>query len=89
MKLVLVEWLDAYGGGNEGWHSLETALKTKPSYGRTAGYMLHEGIEHGIEYILVSPHLMLDTEGALVVDSELAIPKVWIKEIKVLGSVSI
>lgn len=72
MRLVLVEWVDAYGGGRYGWRPLDS-MADKPAPCTSVGYLLR----HTKEEIVIVPHLQEETWG----DGEIAIPTGWVKRI--------
>jgi hypothetical protein len=80
--MVLVNWLDASGGHDQGWRGLRDVKSAKPSRGRSLGFLVATGELDGIEFLVVCPHMVgtKNIEG----DGEIAIPKSWVLDIKFL-----
>ena len=41
--MVLVNWLDASGGNDQGWRSLRDVKSAKPARGRSMGFLVYTG----------------------------------------------
>lgn len=80
--MVLVNWLDAAGGYDQGWRSIEDVKRAKPARGRSLGFLVATGEMDGIEFLVICPHLVgtKNIEG----DGEIAIPSSWILSIEYL-----
>ena len=78
-KIVLVEWLDACGGERRGWRPMKEVQAQEPAKCQSVGFLVRKTKTE----VVVCPHLARlgdDVDG----DAELAIPRSWVKKIKVL-----
>ena len=78
-KIVLVEWWDACGGSKSGWHPMKDIVDQKPALARSVGFL----VRNEPDVVVVCPHTV-EADGHMDGDGELAIPKSWVKRIKVL-----
>lgn len=81
MKIVEVLWLDAHGGNKSGWKKLRKIASTVPATGRSVGYL----VKRTDDLVVVCPHLVGEGKSAEG-DGEIAIPKSWVKKIRVLSN---
>lgn len=81
MKIVLIEWMDAHGGTCLGWRPIREIRDREPAAVVSVGYLLKETPE----YVVVCPHMTKDENDKFDFgDGELAIPRAWIRKLKVL-----
>jgi len=85
LKVVRVDWLDAFGGVIKGWDDIDVLTKGKPIKAVTFGVLLSKTKEK----VVVCPHLAgdakeidLDTAAG---DGAISIPAKWIVKITNLG----
>lgn len=75
MKIHKATWIDASGGGNVGWRSIDELVSTKPAKVISCGIILREDDIS----ITICPHFILDEEGQPAQgDAEIVIPKQWL-----------
>lgn len=79
MKIVIVEWWDACGGAKVGWHPMKDIQDQKPALARSVGFLVRQDES----VVVVCPHTV-EADGITDGDGELAIPKSWVKKIRVL-----
>lgn len=85
MELVYIEWYDAYGGSIVGWKDISKIKLLKPMLSKAVGFYIKEDNISGINYIIICPYLIGTEEDDPQGDGEIAIPKSWIKEFKVVS----
>lgn len=85
MELVYIEWYDAHGGSIIGWKDISTIRLLKPILSKSVGFFIKEDIVANIEYIIICPYLIGLNEESPQGDGEIAIPKSWIKEFKIVS----
>jgi hypothetical protein len=76
MRLVLVEWADAYGGERSGWRPL-AKMTEAPVVTTSVGYLA----SCRPDAVLIVPHVTADGDG----DGEIYIPRGWITRIAELA----
>jgi hypothetical protein len=81
-KIVMVTWFDAHGGTRNGWRDIKDVVTVEPVIAVSVGYLMSDTKRR----VVIVPHAFLDKDGKLEQgDGEIAIPKSWVKEIKVLS----
>ena len=76
MKLLVVEWEDAFGGVRQGWRALKD-MTDGPVKSLSVGWVLRETLD----CITLVPHLSGTDEG----DGEINIPAQWILSKREIG----
>lgn len=82
MRLVLVEWLDSYGG-TTGWKVLEECTPD-PLVCRSVGWLLHDTEQ----YAVIVPHLVQPGEESRIAAQgrgDLTIPRAAIRSVRDLS----
>lgn len=82
LKLVRVDWMDAFGGVREGWRGIADVRDRKTTPAISIGFLAKETDEK----IVILPHLVSADENPVNYetcsgDGELAIPKAWVTSI--------
>ena len=83
--LVMVRWKDANGGNKTGWRPLRDVKKLRPCCVVSVGFKVFEDKET----VVVCPHVVGAPSKEFDVeevdgDGEIAIPRSWVLDIKVL-----
>jgi hypothetical protein len=82
VKLVRVDWMDAFGGVREGWRGIEDIKGRATAPAISIGFLARETDEK----VVILPHLISADVNPVDFttcsgDGELVIPKTWIRSI--------
>lgn len=82
LKLVRVDWMDAFGGVREGWRGIADVRDRKTTPAISVGYLAKEGPDK----IVIIPHFVSADEKDVdfttcSADGEISIPLDWVRSI--------
>lgn len=85
LKIVRVDWIDAYGGVLHGWRSHSEMVAREAVKAVSFGVLLRETRDA----LVVCPHFVGESDkldvGTANGDGDIAIPRSWVRKVTILG----